>query len=112
MLELNDALTRAKGAREDISSKCIGPCDCGKVVETCAEHISEKLRAMRVWSPDFIPLASPLIACALAGIKLPQPRSGCGNNGTTSLLLLEEQLRNLTLGRISQYWGLGSFMQG
>jgi hypothetical protein len=63
-LELRDALTRAKGAREDMAhaktgssstSKCTGPCDCGKVIEICAQHISEKLRIMRVWSPDLIP---------------------------------------------------------
>ncbi|KAI1502339.1 fungal-specific transcription factor domain-containing protein [Biscogniauxia marginata] len=84
------------------------------LIETCDRHIKDQLRALRLWSPDFISLASPLIACALIGPgavhAATRPCRGI-DDGSDIVRSLERQTLEFALRRFEQYWALGTSMQ-
>ncbi|KAK5021130.1 hypothetical protein LTS07_011217 [Exophiala sideris] len=68
-----------------------------------AQLIQEHMRAIRMWSPDYIPLASPLIANALVG---PAAKFLDLNDVASAL---DGKLLEMVLKRFAEYWGIGAF---
>ncbi len=86
-----------------------------RLVETCSQHIDEHMRVLRLWSPDFISLATPLVTCALIGpaaMHAAKKPSDGDNNPSDVLHYLRWQFLEHTLRRFEQYWGLGTSMKG
>ncbi len=79
------------------------------------QHIDEHIRGVRLWSPDAIVLASPLITCALIGpaaVYTTKPSYNSDSHGMTTLRSLEWQILDLALSHFAEYWDLGKHMQG
>jgi hypothetical protein len=62
-------------------------------------------RAMQMWPPEFIPYASPFIACTIIGPTFDNVRGAhlLGPNSGENYL----ELLKLLLRRIGVFWGLG-----
>ena len=79
------------------------------------QHIHEHLKGVRLWSPDSIILASPLIVGALIGpaaVYTAKPLSSNDGPGMTTLRSLEWQTLELALTHFAEYWNLGAHLQG
>ena len=85
-----------------------------RFVDVCGPFINEQLRAVRLWSPDYIPFASPLITCALIGPAsvhgAKRPYDGASTSSDT-LHNLEAAISGFVLRRFSDYWPLGTSME-
>jgi hypothetical protein len=84
-------------------------------VDVCGPFINNQFRAMRLWSPDFIPFASPLTACALivsasANMAKNAPEGELTASDTQNSL--EAAISGFVLRRFSDYWPLGTSMEG
>ncbi|RHZ69813.1 hypothetical protein CDV55_107029 [Aspergillus turcosus] len=101
----------------DLPSDPSSPRACQSYTEfvaECGQYINDRLRAVRLWSADYMPLASPLVACALIGpaavhaAKRPHP----GGSKDEMRSSLEAYLLDLSLHRFGKFWRLGEFLQG
>ena len=85
-----------------------------RFIDICGPFINDQLRAVRLWSRDFLPFASPLIACALIGPAsvhvAKRPRDGA-LTGSDTLCNLEAAISGFVLRRFSDYWPLGTSME-
>ena len=76
----------------------------------CNPYINIQLRALRLWSPDFIAFATPLVTYALLGpaathVHRPSKDAAAGQDALRSL---EGEILRLVLQRFSYYWPLGN----
>jgi hypothetical protein len=79
------------------------------------ESLRDQLRAVRLWSPDYVAYALPLIPNALVGPATAfSVTSEVHSSGRTEdvLTALDGDLLHMTLRRFSEYWGIGSFCLG
>jgi hypothetical protein len=86
-----------------------------ELTDKCAQHINEHLRVLRLWSPEFMPLATPLMTCILIGpaaVHAAKKSSGNPLYGHEVLDYLERQRLTNALQRFEEYWGIGAFMKG
>lgn len=85
-----------------------------RFLDVCGPFIQDHLRAVRLWSPDFVPFASPLIACALIGpaslFTAKRPSDGT-STGSDTLCNLEATISSFVLRRFSAYWPIGTSME-
>jgi len=86
-----------------------------RLFDVCDPHINGQLRALRLWSPDYIALASPVSTCALLGpaaihaMKRPDEAVPAGQR---ALCFLEGEILSFVLQRFSDYWPLGTITHG
>ncbi|CZR57855.1 uncharacterized protein PAC_07744 [Phialocephala subalpina] len=83
--------------------------------EICGQYINEHLRGLRLWPPDFMSLASPLVTGGLIGpaaVYATQRPYSHGSNDNDVLHSLQCQITKFALRRFAQYWTLGASMQG
>jgi hypothetical protein len=77
---------------------------------SCSPYINDQSRALRLWSPDFIAFATPLVTYALLGPAATHAyrpsRNGAADQDAPRLL--ESEILRLILQRFSYYWPLGS----
>ncbi|KAI1617374.1 fungal-specific transcription factor domain-containing protein [Exophiala viscosa] len=82
-----------------------------RLFDFCNPHINDQLRALRLWSPDYIALGSPILTCALLGpaaihaMKRPNEAVPAGQR---ALCFLEGEILSFVLQRFSEYWPLGT----
>lgn len=85
-----------------------------RFLEVCGPFINDQHRAVRLWSPDFVPFASPLIACGLIGpasaFAVKRPAYGT-LTGSDTLCNLEATILGFVLRRFSDFWPLGTCME-
>jgi hypothetical protein len=85
-----------------------------RFVDVCGPFINDQLRAVRLWSPDFVSFASPLITCALIGpASVHVAKSPCDGAVASSDTLrnLEAAISGFVLRRFSNYWPIGTSME-
>jgi hypothetical protein len=78
----------------------------------CNPYINVQLRALRLWSPDFIAFATPLVTYALLGpaaAHVHRPSKDVAT-GQEALRALEGEILRLVLQRFSYYWPLGNII--
>lgn len=77
--------------------------------------LEQQLQAVRVWPPEYIVLATPLIANALVGPAAAHSNSAellSSGNTKEALSALDGRLLEMVLRRFAEYWGIGSFCLG
>ncbi|KAK4945484.1 hypothetical protein LTR10_015380 [Elasticomyces elasticus] len=83
-----------------------------RVFNVCDPHINNQLRALGLWSPDYIALGSPILTCALLGPAaihaMKRPRDGVPDQ--SAICFLEGEILSFVLQRFSDYWPLGTFI--
>ena len=84
----------------------------GSVVKQCKLYLSDQLRAVSMWSPDFIPLASPLITAAIVGSAAAHSRDLYNTDRSHERSALDRRLLELVLSRYAEHWAIGSFFLG
>lgn len=70
------------------------------------------MRILRQWSPDHVPLASPLLFCTLLGPSNYIMRCMKTVTQNQSRISLMRDLVVLTIRRVAQYWHIGSLILG
>lgn len=83
-----------------------------EVVKHCGLYLSDQLRAVSMWSPDFIPLASPLMTAAIVGSAAAHSRNLYGTDRSHERSALDRQLLELVLQRYAEHWAIGSYFLG
>ena len=86
-----------------------------RLSDVCDPYVEKQLRALRLWSPDFIALASPLIVCALIGpaaVHAPKRTQKDGATTQKASQLLEREILSIVLQRFANYWPLGNVICG
>ena len=81
----------------------------------CSPYINDELCALRLWSPNYMEFASPLVVCALLGpaaIHAATKSNGAQHLGSETMHFLEGQVLISVLKRFGDYWPLGSTVQG
>jgi hypothetical protein len=85
----------------------------GSPIEQCGRFLQDQVDVIRVWEPEFIPLATPLITIAIVSVAI-----AYGSNKTTlcsgadDAAGLDSELLSLVVKRFSEYWELGLFCLG
>ena len=77
--------------------------------------LEQQLQAVRVWPPEYLILASPLIANALVGPAAAHSTTSehlSSGNTREALSALDGKLLEMVLRRFAEYWGIGSFCLG
>ena len=79
----------------------------------CNPYIHNQLRALCLWSPDFIAFASPLVTYALLGPAATHVHKSTNDAaaGQDALSSLGGEILSLVLQRFSDYWPSGSVVQ-
>jgi hypothetical protein len=81
-----------------------------------SSYAEQVYNAIHVWSPEYIPLATPFIGCSVtgpAGMNLKVARGSRGarrSKGETTTI--EEELLMLVLKIIARFWNIGSLLLG
>jgi len=81
----------------------------------CSPQTNEVNRILRHWSPDFIPFAFPLIACAMIGpdsVHITPKTQTQEPEILDNLRFMHRQMLELVLKRIGEYWTIGLQLQG
>ena len=68
-----------------------------------------------MWPPDYMPLATPMIANAFIGPAVAHSASSellASGNAEEVLYALDGELLEMVLKRFSEYWGIGCFCLG
>ncbi|KAK5023622.1 hypothetical protein LTS07_009130 [Exophiala sideris] len=80
----------------------------------CIQHAHDVVRAINVWSPDYMAYTSPFIVCSLVGPAAmhfsPLPGSSPGEPVQTQSL--EREVVTLGIAQFARVWGIGSLMLG
>ncbi|KAJ9602802.1 hypothetical protein H2200_012582 [Cladophialophora chaetospira] len=79
--------------------------------QKCVQHAKDVLRAMKVWSPDYIAFSSPFIVCSLVGPAAMHILQACTEEPTAALSRLDRDIVYLGISQFARYWGLGALMQ-
>lgn len=84
-------------------------------VQLCSRYIEESIRAIRLWSPEFIPLSCPFMVCAIPGpfgILFGTRRQVNGKTDSEARRRLDTQMLELVIGRFAEWWNLASLYRG
>lgn len=77
----------------------------------CYANINEVVRAARAWSPQYLPVCSPLILCALLGPASVHVQDDQIQGPHRSNYLSAETIR-LILRHFENYWRIGKVLMG
>ncbi|KAH9216317.1 fungal-specific transcription factor domain-containing protein [Leptodontidium sp. 2 PMI_412] len=78
------------------------------VANSCSRYRDEVLRAMKLWSPDFMAMASPFLVCAIPGPFAINFRTRCAGDETS--YDINRQMLVLVIKRQAVYWDLASML--
>ena len=86
------------------------------LIQHCSRYTNEIVRAVRLWSPDYISVASPFIACTIIGpeaVHVQQCRQYDSKQGNGDKQhAIDGEMLELVIKRFADYWRLGSMLLG
>lgn len=81
-------------------------------LQQCRRFLGDQVGLIRLWTPEYIHLASPLLTAALVGPAAAHyvPESAQESVSDDDVLsALDGKLLELAVGRFAEYWEIGSF---
>ncbi|KAL4861565.1 fungal-specific transcription factor domain-containing protein [Aspergillus spectabilis] len=75
---------------------------------SCTRYTDEVIRAVRLWSPDFMAMASPFLVCAIPGPFGVHFRTTASEYGVSHDI--NKELLELVIKHQASYWGLASML--
>ncbi|KIW79284.1 hypothetical protein Z517_05896 [Fonsecaea pedrosoi CBS 271.37] len=87
----------------------------GSPAQQCGKVLRDQISVVRMWTPDFIALASPFITAAIVGPAAAHSADRSlleSDVRDEALAALDGNLLDLVLRRFSEYWGIGQFCLG
>ncbi|KAH7408962.1 fungal-specific transcription factor domain-containing protein [Cadophora sp. MPI-SDFR-AT-0126] len=85
-------------------------CSYESATHGCTRYSDEVLRAVKLWSPDFMAMASPFLVCAIPGPFAINFRTKCAGDKTS--YDINRQMLELVIKRQAVYWNLASMLLG
>lgn len=82
-----------------------------RLFAACEPHINNQLRALHLWSPDYVALASPLLTYALLGpaaLHASRPPHLDATTSQGALRFLEDEILSFVLQRFARFWPVGN----
>lgn len=85
------------------------------IVQRCARYTSEVVRAVHLWSSDYIALSSPLSSCSVLGpgaIHAAARFFDTLNQDQRNQQAIDGQMLELVIKRFAEYWNIACLLLG